>query len=306
MKFFWVNKQDKYKLRDGTWLPSKNGMLSNYLWAPQKDKGGNTQHHWEILKDINIGDIIFVSVGNQLTAFAKAIKPFCIVEAPNSLAGWDGLGYKVEVEYRLLDNPLKVNKIYEEVKYMLPDKYCPFTSLGKKNQGYCYELGNAGNLIFNKYIASSEFDKSLYLNDNSQAVFDHEPYEPINIESAKKLVLRAISLREGQPVFRNTLLEIYEGRCAITGTAAIDVLEAAHILPYDGKHTNHPENGILLRADIHTLFDKGLIKIHADNYTVFIDKRLKDTEYQRFSGLRIRFPKRHLPSKDALKIRWSL
>ena len=52
----------------------------------------------------------------------------------------------------------------------------------------------------------------------------------------------------------------YEGKCAVTGCDVPDVLQAAHIFPYMGPETNHPSNG-LLRADIHTLFDLGLIEL---------------------------------------------
>ncbi|MDZ7808966.1 MAG: HNH endonuclease signature motif containing protein [Arhodomonas sp.] len=56
---------------------------------------------------------------------------------------------------------------------------------------------------------------------------------------------------EARPRFGETLIEAYEGRCAITGCNMLDVLEAAHIHPYRGDATNHPSNGLLLRADLH-------------------------------------------------------
>lgn len=83
--------------------------------------------------------------------------------------------------------------------------------------------------------------------------------------------LRAIHRRQGQQAFRNELIAAYGG-CAVTGTTAIDVLEAAHIHPYKGAHTNHVTNGLLLRSDIHTLFDLHrltvtpdlVVKVHPD------------------------------------------
>lgn len=66
---------------------------------------------------------------------------------------------------------------------------------------------------------------------------------------------RAIAYRRGQSVFRRDLMYAYSSVCAVTGTTASDVLEAAHIYPYRGAHTNRVDNGLLLRADIHTLFD---------------------------------------------------
>ena len=71
--------------------------------------------------------------------------------------------------------------------------------------------------------------------------------------------MRAICIRRGQPAFRAALLAAYGGRCAITGCDVEDVLEAAHISPYSGPSSSHASNGLLLRADIHTLFDCGLV-----------------------------------------------
>jgi HNH endonuclease len=45
--------------------------------------------------------------------------------------------------------------------------------------------------------------------------------------------------------------------------STLDILEAAHISPYRGEEDNHPENGLLLRADLHTLFDHLNAAIHA-------------------------------------------
>lgn len=88
--------------------------------------------------------------------------------------------------------------------------------------------------------------------------------DPTDIEDGRKKIERMVTLRQGQPAFRKALMDAYERRCAVTGCTIDDVLEAAHISPYLGDHTNHVTNGLLLRADIHTLFDRGLIKVHDD------------------------------------------
>jgi hypothetical protein len=89
-------------------------------------------------------------------------------------------------------------------------------------------------------------------------------FDPTDIEDGRKQIERMVTLRQGQPAFRRALLDAYERRCAVTGCAIDDVLEAAHISPYLGEHTHHVTNGLLLRADIHTLFDRGLIKVGSD------------------------------------------
>ncbi|MFC6150633.1 MULTISPECIES: HNH endonuclease [Mumia] len=77
---------------------------------------------------------------------------------------------------------------------------------------------------------------------------------PANLDT-RAWQTRAIAARRGQSAFRRQLLDAYGGACAITGTRVTDVLEAAHITPYRGQHTNDARNGLLLRSDVHTLFD---------------------------------------------------
>ena len=72
------------------------------------------------------------------------------------------------------------------------------------------------------------------------------------------LILR----RRGQCQFRNALRTVYGDRCLVTGCTTLAVLEAAHIGTHEGKDDHRPENGLLLRADIHTLFDLDLLGIN--------------------------------------------
>ncbi len=76
---------------------------------------------------------------------------------------------------------------------------------------------------------------------------------------ARLRVYRQIVARRGQSAFRGALLEAYQGRCAITGCDAVFALEGAHLRPYRGPDTNVVTNGLLLRADIHTLLDLQLL-----------------------------------------------
>lgn len=94
----------------------------------------------------------------------------------------------------------------------------------------------------------------------------------------------AAKVRRGQPQFRDKLLRLYRSKCAITGTEVPDVLEACHILLHSKSGINHSENGILLRSDIHVLFDQGLIWINPRTMTVVIDPRLKKSVYEQYQG----------------------
>lgn len=70
----------------------------------------------------------------------------------------------------------------------------------------------------------------------------------------------------------------------VTGCTILDLLEAAHIVPYRGDEYNDSQNGLLLRADIHTLFDLNLIWIEPETLRVRLDARLMDSEYAVLEG----------------------
>jgi hypothetical protein len=132
---------------------------------------------------------------------------------------------------------------------------------------------------------------------------DKEPFNPANQEDARDKVLREIRARRGQKKFRDALIAAYAGRCAITGCSVLDVLEAAHITPYLGPATNHVTNGLLLRADLHTLFDTLLLAVDPDTLRVVVAPSVEDPAYRDLHGraLRATLTKTTAPSPDALK-----
>ena len=130
-------------------------------------------------------------------------------------------------------------------------------------------------------------------------------FESASELDARKKINAAITQRRGGTKFRNSLLEAYGNRCTVTGSTVIDVLEGAHIVPYRGDHTNHVRNGLLLRADIHTLFDKYMLAIDPDSLRVILAANLRNSEYEQLHNQKVRKPKSKAsyPNKDALKFR---
>jgi len=86
--------------------------------------------------------------------------------------------------------------------------------------------------------------------------------------------LRSILVRRGQPAFRAALIDAYDGRCAISSCDAIDALEAAHLVPVAEGGRATRKNGLLLRADLHTLFDLNLFGIDPSARRVVLGTRL--------------------------------
>jgi len=97
--------------------------------------------------------------------------------------------------------------------------------------------------------------------------------------------------RLGQGAFKVLVTEAYHRRCAISGEKTLPVLEAAHIKPYSLEGPHSTSNGLLLRKDIHTLFDRGYITIDEDLH-IEVSKRIKEDygngrEYYAFHGKKL-------------------
>jgi putative restriction endonuclease len=94
--------------------------------------------------------------------------------------------------------------------------------------------------------------------------------------------------RLGQGAFRVLVTEAYERRCAITGERTLPVLEAAHIKPYSETGPHLISNGLLLRSDLHILFDDGYVTVTED-LKVEVSNRIKEEfengrEYYQYLG----------------------
>jgi putative restriction endonuclease len=114
--------------------------------------------------------------------------------------------------------------------------------------------------------------------------------------------------RLGQGTFRILVTEAYKRRCAITGERTLPVLESAHIKPYSRSGPHKISNGILLRSDLHKLYDLGYLAITED-FNVEVSKRIKEEyengrDYYALHGKRlINLPENsfHFPSKEYLE-----
>jgi putative restriction endonuclease len=108
-------------------------------------------------------------------------------------------------------------------------------------------------------------------------------FDPNAEEDSRLKVVAEVYRRQGAPRFRRALLHAYQGRCAVTRYDAEPALEAAHIVPYRGPQTNHPTNGLLLRADMHDLFDLGLMAVDTDSMRLRLASELQGTMYEQYA-----------------------
>jgi len=122
-------------------------------------------------------------------------------------------------------------------------------------------------------------------------------------DSPRVRVMRSILARRGQRAFRDSLRARYGDRCVISGCTLLDVLEAAHIRPYRVQADNTPENGLLLRADLHTLFDLDYLGIEPGTLRVHLHPLAQVEPYAGIVGS-VMLTQGQVLDEAALQQRW--
>jgi len=128
-------------------------------------------------------------------------------------------------------------------------------------------------------------------------------------DNVDETILAEIKRRRGQSNLRENLFLIYNNRCCITDCDIKEVLHACHINPHSECGDNSVNNALLLRSDIHDLFDSHLIGIRPESLTVHLNPKLLNTEYKQLEGKKIARGKEINKidlNLSALQLRWKL
>ncbi|MBT6690863.1 hypothetical protein HOB10_00815 [Candidatus Parcubacteria bacterium] len=176
--------------------------------------------------------------------------------------------------------------INEIIYYTNNEREPDFNSLVKSNmeeamRPYSYWL----NYLKNAGLAIQD-ENGEKLNSNVKDFLEIFFAEIENIPRHKKDTernkYRIIGRGLDQVNFRNELLDVYEGICAITGKYFVfkesNLLEAAHIIPVSHGGSYDVNNGILITSDLHKALDSGAITFD-ENYNILIDPRVKEHDY---------------------------
>jgi HNH endonuclease len=160
------------------------------------------------------------------------------------------------------------------------------------------------------YDTTDERGRAIWLQVEDRLKFARAPsLSPSASGLAEEVRYGAAQLvlsRLGQGSFRVFVTEAYGRRCAVTHSPVLHVLEAAHIRPVADKGPNATPNGILLRQDVHTLFDRGYITV-TPRYRVEVSRLIKQEfdngqEYYSLHGSSIFLPTEEVnrPSPELL------
>lgn len=180
----------------------------------------------------------------------------------------------------------------------------PYYTNGYNQNMSMQRLDNSIIGLFQEAIGFFKIGTGDRVNLTAEAA-DEKPEDSYtnNNTDERASINRQIKERRGQKKFREDLRKRYGSRCIITECTILDILEAAHIAPYRGPNDNNPSNGLLLRADIHTLFDLNLIGIEPSTFKIHLSDAIKLSEYQYLQNKELNISAKK-PSNDSIKNRW--
>jgi len=219
----------------------------------------------------------------------------------NGAASYEKMRHRVEQYRRSPDDSLKDFKIgcilltqpffFEKSNWFpAPEWSAPIV----RGKGYGLET-EAGKYIIRKIEQVMIEKKELYLDSEGKSIIEqHERY-------GKDILIKP---RLGQGVFKIIVTDAYERSCTITQERALPVLEAAHIRPYSENGPHQVNNGLLLRSDMHRLFDKGYMTV-TPQLNIEVSHRIKEEfdngeYYYTFHGKYV-YPPRRLEDRPSLE-----
>jgi predicted restriction endonuclease len=143
-----------------------------------------------------------------------------------------------------------------------------------QNDGSTFHRSWSRNIVTFKTYSTDE-DDGKYLWDSVQDRMSmSSPLTGFHDDHARYGEPILVRPRLGQGTFRILVTDKYERRCAVTGERTLPALDAAHIRPYVDGGTHDVSNGLLLRRDIHSLFDSGYVTVTPD-YRFEVSQRIR-------------------------------
>lgn len=303
---------------------------------------GNTDYDWfKFLEKIAPEDINFWQPGGHLRF--HVIKPgapflFRLKSPINKIAGIGFLSshslLPIEFAWEVFEKRNGINSLEDfiiKINYYRGENNQIFTNpiIGcivltnpiffRKNEWFNPPPDWSPNIVQGKTYDTSEKIGKEYWNQIQLLLERHHLFEIMQEEKTQLLLEEPISpqyskefltrVRLGQGAFRILITDAYNRRCTISGERTLPVLEAAHIKPFSKSGPYFISNGLLLRSDLHKLFDSGYLTI-TDKLKVEISKRIKEEfengrEYYKFHGNSIlTLPNRIFDRPNSEYIEW--
>lgn len=152
----------------------------------------------------------------------------------------------------------------------LEGKYSSAIDVGLDNEYDTFPLDEISEQIYDK-ITDADFDDDI-----------------IQLEEYNVDPFVQIKIRRGQPRFRKALMILYNSTCIVSKCEITPILEAAHVMPHSKSVNYNLSNGLILRSDLHTLFDASLLAINPKTMKVHLNPiLLKDSLYSKYQQIDI-------------------
>jgi HNH endonuclease len=309
MRYWWVNQNQTFRqeIAGGyLWSPKRNakGGRNPFYESMREVAPGDLI--------FSFVDTRIAAVGIAKSYCWECPKP---TEFGLTGQNWENIGWRVNVSFVSLLNKVRPKDHMDVLKSVLPQRYSPLQANGNGIQSiYLTELspsfaevlsGLIGNevrpLLAGTSVNAAVEDGRIVTGDDLD-VWERRLEEQVEIdvsviETDREAIVRA---RVGQGLFKQRVMQIetscritgvenlshlvashckpwvYDRRCTITGERTLPVLEAAHIKPYGSGGPHQPENGLLLRSDLHTLFDQGYMTVDAAELKVVVSGRIRE------------------------------
>jgi len=306
----WLERRD---YRD---FKNEDDVLSALKQEPRKNKkgygSGAAKMIWRFVDEIKKSDIVVANEGyNRVVGIGMVESQYMAPGSRKNPIRDDKTTHRhhIRLVKWLINKPVDLsgNQFFPQATLGLLDA----TKVEQIKQAYLLEYGDDREFkaeldqLFGGILADVNDDSAMdeLLAAAEQQLANDDAFDPKGIKDARERIFSSIVRRRGQPAFRRHLIAAYRGRCAITGCDVEAVLEAAHIIPYKGPQTNHPCNGLLLRGDLHTLFDLRLIAVDVETMRLLVSPNLNGTNYESYRGELITVPSKSAiqPSRDALE-----
>ena len=281
-----------------------------YAWGLEPDPE-NVKNWFEM----SSGDLVLLTYDGAYRHYAKVLGRYESQRVADAIWGSDGdtpgQGEKRATREYLffMSEPVSLEMPCKELDSYLPASDAGFSQVPedviKRIES---EFGTverfARRRLLNTSVGGPVLDMSGMIRVSESELAKLRKFDTESRKQGVANIIETILKRRGDPQFRRTLLEAYDGRCAITNFNALDSLEAAYIVPFCGKHTNEPSNGLLLRSDIHTLFDVGKLAIDTLTMTVILADDMIHTSYRILAGRPLRYPEEpsQRPDTDSLDL----
>ena len=274
MRYWWVNQNQTYEQE----------FSGGYIWSPKRRANNSRNPFYEFMREVSPGDIV-LSFNKTLIAAVSVAASHCY-EAPKPEefgsigSNWSDIGWKVDLKYFPMPNPIRPADHMELLGPLLPDRYSPLQASGRGQQSvYLTELptslataliGLLGHdarvIVQGNYVTESMTDVA-----NVSATLEYEEQIAAQIaadEDIPETERRAIVIaRRGQGKFKKNVHKL-ESRCRITGVERLEHLIASHCKPWrdceNNKERLDGENGLLLTPSIDHLFDRGFISFESN------------------------------------------